>query len=250
MNNNLLKCISICFLAIASVANNANAEEETNKFDLPGEFSANVTLASDYIFRGITQSDENPAIQGGIDWNYDIDDSWAFNIGTWASNVDFNDGSEATSEFDVYSGISYSYENWSFNVYGTYYFYPGASDNLNYDYFEVSGQIGYDFELLNITATAVYSPENFGETGDASYYEVATEVPLPYNFTFNAHYGHQEINDEVGFGVPDYNTWGAGITYSVEGVDIGVNYIDTDINKSDCADGCDARVLFSVSKSF
>jgi len=249
MNKKLLKCIPICFFAVASISNSASAEEEVKKFDIPGELSANVSLASDYVFRGITQSDENPAIQGGLDWNYNIDKAWSANIGTWASNVDFNDGSEASTEIDLYGGFGFSANNWSFDVAATYYFYPGASDSLNYDYFEASASVGYDFEVASLTAKAVYSPDNFGETGDASYYEIAAEVPLPYDFTLNAHYGHQEINDEVGFGVPDYNTWGVGIAYNIEGVDVGVNYIDTDINKTDCADGCDARVIFSVSKS-
>jgi hypothetical protein len=48
------------------------------------EISANVTLASDYVFRGVSQTDNQMAIQGGFDWGHDS----GFYVGTWASNVD------------------------------------------------------------------------------------------------------------------------------------------------------------------
>ena len=59
--------------------------------------SANVTFTSDYVWRGMTQSD-GPAIQGG----FDFEDESGFYAGIWGSNVNFNDG--AGSELDYYAG--------------------------------------------------------------------------------------------------------------------------------------------------
>lgn len=68
--------------------------------DIPGEFESYVTLVSEYSFRGVAQSDEGPALQGGVDWSHDS----GFYIGSWASTVDFNDGDEANIELDIFAG--------------------------------------------------------------------------------------------------------------------------------------------------
>ena len=52
------------------------------------DITGNVGLTTDYVFRGISQTDEKPAIQGGLDYAHS---SGAY-AGVWASNVDFNDG--------------------------------------------------------------------------------------------------------------------------------------------------------------
>ncbi|HRQ61874.1 MAG TPA: TorF family putative porin, partial [Alphaproteobacteria bacterium] len=69
---------------------------------IPGEFSASAALVSEYAFRGISQSDEHPALQGSIDYEHES----GFYAGVWGSSVDFNDGSEATVETDLYAGLA------------------------------------------------------------------------------------------------------------------------------------------------
>ena len=59
--------------------------------------SGNVSLASEYVFRGQSQTQENAAVQGGLDLEY-----CGFYVGAWGSNVDFN--SDATAEIDYYGG--------------------------------------------------------------------------------------------------------------------------------------------------
>jgi uncharacterized protein (TIGR02001 family) len=64
--------------------------------------SSNVTLASEYVWRGVTQSNEDPAIQGG----FDISHSSGLYIGTWASSLEFNSAKTdaASTEIDIYAG--------------------------------------------------------------------------------------------------------------------------------------------------
>ena len=65
----------------------------------PVEFSANVGYFSDYIYRGGSQTQDGPAIQGGFDMAHES----GFYLGTWASNVDF--GNSANIEIDFYCVI-------------------------------------------------------------------------------------------------------------------------------------------------
>ena len=71
-------------------------------------FSTNLTLTSDYIWRGVSQTDESGAIQGGIDFALPI----GIYVGIWGSNVNFDDtkGDSATSEFDFYGGYTHTFD--------------------------------------------------------------------------------------------------------------------------------------------
>ena len=86
----------------------AQAGEKIGDFDL----SANVGFVSEYSFRGIAQSNENPAVQGGFDVTHDS----GLYTGGWGSTVNFNDGDEAQLEVDVYGGYSGAVKGLSFVV--------------------------------------------------------------------------------------------------------------------------------------
>jgi uncharacterized protein (TIGR02001 family) len=208
------------------------------------EISANVGFVTEYSFRGIAQSNEEPAIQGG----FDISHSSGLYAGVWAANVEFGD---ATIETDVYAGYSGSVGNFSYDLGAIYYAYPGSQNNLNYDFYEISAAAGYDFQVFSASASVNYSPEYFGDSGNAVYTAVSVDVPLPYDFSANAHVGHQTIDDNAAFGTPDYTDWGVGLGYSWQGFDFSLSYIDTDLDEpTECADGCDQKVIFGISRSF
>jgi uncharacterized protein (TIGR02001 family) len=67
----------------------------------------------------------------------------------------------------------------SYDVGFIYYAYPGAGGSLDYDFWEVQTAIGYDFGIASVTASVNYSPENFGDSGDAYYPKLAVNVPVP-----------------------------------------------------------------------
>ncbi|WP_416897579.1 MAG: TorF family putative porin [Minwuia sp.] len=215
------------------------ADEE--EMMIPGEFSANVAFLTDYRFRGITQTQNEPAIQGGFDWAHDS----GIYLGTWASNVEFND---AHIEMDFYGGYANTVGNFSYDLGVIYYWYPGARRNQDFDFVEVALGMGYDFEVASVSLGMNYSPENFGASGDAFYTEAGVAVPLPYDFELGATIGYQIIDDEATFGVPDYLNWSVSLARSFYGFDFGLAYVDTD--EGSCGDGCGATVIFSVSRSF
>jgi len=219
------------------------AGEKIGDFDL----SANVGFVSEYSFRGIAQSDENPALQGGFDLSH-VNGLYA---GVWGSNVNFNDGDEANLEVDVYGGYSGEFNGITYDIGLVYYAYPGADDSLDYDFVEAAVTVGYDFDAFSTSVSINYSPEYFGDSGDAIYYALGFDVPLPSDLTLSAHVGHQVIDDNAAFGVPDYTDWSVGLGYNLAGFDLSLQYVDTDLEEpSECADGCDSRIIFGISKSF
>ncbi|MBI1301507.1 MAG: porin [Alphaproteobacteria bacterium] len=219
------------------------AQADSSGFD----FTGNAALVTEYVFRGITQSDEGPAVQGGFDASHES----GLYAGVWGSSVDFNDGDEASAEVDVYAGYSGTFKGLNYDIGAIYYAYPGADSSLDYDFWEAALAVGYDFDLFSASASFNYSPNYFADSGDAQYYALGVDVPLPKDFTLSGHVGFQEIDDNGAFGVEDYIDWSVGLGYSIHGFDLSLQYIDTDLDEpSECADGCDARVVFGVSRSF
>lgn len=241
----LFRSAAPVFIAVTTIlaANAAAAQEMSTETPPLGEFSANVGLYTDYVYRGISQTDEGPALQGGFDWAHDS----GLYAGLWGSNVDFNDGDEAHLEIDYYLGFANSVEGFHYDVFGLYYSYPGADDSLDYDFFELGGSLGYDFGVADVTGGVAWSPDFFGGIGDAVYYSGAVAVPLPYGFGIDGHVGHQDFDDS---GSTDYTDWSVGLTYAIWGFDLDLRYYDTDLSEAVCADGCDERVVFGVSRSF
>jgi uncharacterized protein (TIGR02001 family) len=218
------------------------------------EFSGNVALTSDYLFRGISQTDENPAIQGGIDYSHDS----GFYAGLWGSNVDFGEdtgdglGSRASLELDLYAGFSRNPPGalgWDVGV--IRYGYPGAGSRRNYDYTEIYGKLSYDFGVAAGTAGINYSNDYFAASGTGVYYYGEVAVPLPAEFKVGAHVGHQTIDKNDVFGTPDYTDWKIGVSKDFGGLGFALDYVDTDLSKSECFGGtnlCDSRVVFTLSK--
>ena len=229
------------------------------------EISGNVALVSDYIFRGISQTDNQMAIQGGFDYEHDS----GLYIGTWASNVDssfFDNGRDPQIELDLYAGYSGSFgESLGYDVGFIRYEYPsGDSVDTNEWYASGSYSTG-DYGDLSVSVN--YSPKLQFILSDQSawYYKAGYDVTLPwYDIGFSAHVGYStgDAFDVDAFaaatgdsGLKDsYTDWSIGVSKSVYGVDLGLTYTDlTDIKFSDgtkcTSDWCDSKVVFSVSKS-
>ena len=92
MTKNLLRTAAAAAAATAAIALSGPASAQSDV-----KVAWNVGVVSDYIFRGVSQTGEDPAIQGGVDLT-----SGSFYAGAWASNVDFGDKTDA--EIDVYGG--------------------------------------------------------------------------------------------------------------------------------------------------
>lgn len=232
------------FLGISSV----NAEEAKNPF------SANVTLTSDYAYRGISQTDERPAIQGGFDFKHDS----GFYAGTWASSIswlhDMSDGGAPSSsmELDVYGGYKHQFGDFGVDVGLLGYLYPGSyssawkqANNMK-DPHTLEGYIGGSWKFLSLKYSHSFT-DLFGavDTKNSKYIDFSAAYPLTEKLTLNAHFGRQIITGSGN----SYNDWKLGATLNWQGFDFGLHYMDTDLaNKKEA--NADARVIFSVGKVF
>lgn len=241
----------------AFTAASAHAQEETKEKAPEGQeqffggtIDANVGLTSDYIFRGISQTDENPALQGGFKYERELVQRASLYLGVWGSNVDFNDGDEAALELDGYGGVMFDAGPLALDLGVIYYAYPGADSSLDYDFVEYQLKAGHDFGFADVNASINYSPDFFAGSGSATYLQTNAAIPLIEALALNLHAGRQTISDNTRFGLPDYTDWSLGFGYHYSGLDFALAYTDTDIGKNECSDACDARVVLTVSKSF
>ena len=209
--------------------------------------SGNVALTSDYAFRGISQTTEAPAIQGGFDVAFG--DS-GFYAGAWGSSINFPGYGGANMELDLYGGYKFALGPVAMDVGALGYFYPGADDDLggDLDFYEVYVKPSFALsDQITIGGNISYSPDFQNETGDAWYYEVNGAFVASPELSFSAAVGMQNV-DTAGFfaGEDEYTTWNIGGTYSLMGLGLDLRYHGTDV---DNADAYDDRVIFSIKKA-
>ena len=214
--------------------------------------SGNVAITSDYKFRGISQSDESAAVQGGVD----LEHSSGFYIGTWGSSVDFgsdNDtGSFGTLELDVYAGYGADIgdTDFSYDVSVLYYAYPGDTVDPEGDYWEVAGSIGWK----DLTVGVNYSDDYYAETDEFWYLYAQYSYGLPYEISLDLHVGYNMLEDDGGFLSNDEDTYidfSVGLTKSFLGLDFTIAYVGTDLDEEDYFDTdlADPVAVFTVGKS-
>jgi len=205
------------------------------------DVSGNVNLASDYVYRGISQTDEEATIQGGFDF---VAES-GFYAGVWASNIAF-DGS---IEIDIYGGYAGEIsEAVGFDVGLLRYEYPNDAGPNNSSFNEVYGSVSFK----DFTLGLAYSDDFFFESGTGVYAYVDYSLALPNEFGLAFHYGDQSIKDNLPLGIPDYAEYSIGLTKSLADVDFALTWHDTDMSSSECFGGsdiCGSRVVFGLSKS-
>lgn len=196
-----------------------------------GSVSANVALTSNYVWRGITQSDGDAAIQGGFDYTNGI-----FYAGVWGSSVD-DFGVSASSEIDLYAGIAPTLGPVTFDLGLVGYLYPGASDDIDFNELKLGASIN-PTEAFAIGATA-YVSDDFGASGDDSLYlEANASYAFTEAFSVSGAYGNQgeyDVND-------DYTTWNLGATYALHGFALDLRYHEADIP------GEDEQISFTISR--
>ena len=224
------------------------------------EVSGNVTLASDYRFRGISQTDTQLAVQGGFDVAFEN----GIYVGTWGSNVDFAN----SLELDYYVGYAGDItEDVSFDVGYIYYDYPGTdktarvfNSSAEDDYEEIYASISaHDFTL-----GVAYSDDYYLETGEFYYVYGDYSFALPYDMSLGLHYGYNDFefssddssakDAEQAFlsdGEDSYSDYSVTVSKAVAGVDLSLSWVDTDLSESECfgTNWCDSTVVFAVSKS-
>ncbi len=214
--------------------------------ETPHTFAPNLALVSNYIFRGLTQTWNQPALQGGVDYTHH--DGWYASL--WASNISDRSYADGSAEVDLNVGYNgkFAAEEWTWNVGLASAYYPGANykafspavatyGSQSYDNLELNGGVAYKWLSVKLsTALTDYygANTNTGYTSGSqwsSYTDLSANIPLPEelfsaNVTLPIHYGHTNYTTKLkspafgGGSNPDYNDYKIGIS---KGFDAGIS---------------------------
>lgn len=209
------------------------------------ELSATTSLTTDYVFRGVSQTNQKPAIQGSLDAAYGI-----FYAGVWGSNVDF--ATNNSIELDWYGGIAPTLFGLDWDFGAIWYTYPGAN---SIDYVEIKTGASYGF-TDNFTAgvTNYWSPDLKSN---------ALEAGAEYTFGQLFNFFDPSVSALVGYwwfddsSIEDYTFWNVGVTLGFLGNwAADVRYWDSELSDTSCTgfignqNACDSRVVGTLSASF
>jgi uncharacterized protein (TIGR02001 family) len=211
------------------------------------KFTWSITMGgtSDYIFRGLSLSNEDPAFQPSVNFGYGI-----LYFGLWGSNVS-GDGF-APWETDIYGGIKPVWGPVTFDFGVVWYTYPGADKlggSLGLDYVEFKAGASYS-PIKNLTYTPIlwYTPDQGGHYSETFTTESTLAYTLPacgiFTPTVSGLIGWSTAqNDGFFLGEDDYTYWNAGMALAVEKFTFDFRYWDTNIDTGTS----DERFVFSAS---
>ena len=229
--------------------------------------SANVALATEYVFRGVSQTSEGPSIQGGFDATCGM-----FYAGVWASNLDW--GVSGTDiEVDWYAGIKPKTGRITWDLGVIYYSYPSSTEAFaGFDNNYVELKVGASAELWKdgtLGVTVFFSPDYQFETGNVWTVETGFSQVLPkigmFTPTFSALIGYQVGTDNAyrtritAGGDDNYLYWNAGVTFGfLEKWSLDLRYWDSNLSDQAGVAGfctgatlqCDERFLATLKFTY
>ncbi|MFT4075612.1 MAG: TorF family putative porin [Asticcacaulis sp.] len=164
--------------------------------DDAGSLSYNIAVTSNYVWRGVTQTNNNAALQGGIDYKKGL-----FYAGAWMSNVDFDYGDNgADTELDLYLGLTPTAGDFAFDFGAIAYTYPGSGGDV---ISELKAGVSHPMGKGTIGAVMYLDTD----TLEDPYYEVNASYPLTDKWSVSGALGNYEM-----YG---YTTKNIGVTYAI-----------------------------------
>jgi uncharacterized protein (TIGR02001 family) len=219
-----LKAAILAALALAPAI--SFADEAAVAEEIESNLSFNAQVVSDYVFRGISQTNGVMAVQGGAD--YAFGDS-GFYLGAWGSNTNFGYQAAPDWEIDFYGGWAYDF-NETFNtdlsyIYYSYYGADAGEPSSNY------GEFIAKFGMTDIAVlTVAYADDYSGLGGSATYVNLGNSWDLGKGYSINAGFGRtfqdSSLEDQ---GLADYNDWNIGFAKNWGIITVALNYYDTNL---------------------
>jgi len=231
MELKMKKHLSVLSLAVlAPLSNVAMAA------DSPHTLTGNLSFVTDYQYRGVSQTDEDLAVQGGFDYAH----SSGFYAGVWGSNVEFG---SANLELDLYGGYSGSAGDLGYNVGLLQYIYPDLDDANTT---ELYGGVTYKGFGLKVS----YSLSDYFGAANSDgtlYWDASYTHTFANNMSLGLHYG---LTSGEG-AQDDYADWKVGLNVPVGKFTVGVAYVGTDGDGKDIyGKYADERLILSVGTTF
>lgn len=217
----------------------------------PGEFevAGSIALVSDYRFRGVSQTDKEMAVQGGVS----VTHKSGLYVGTWASNLaGWGTFGGSNTELDIYGGYAMELGGAKLDVGLTWYMYPGGFDTTDFaePYVKLSGTVGPASLLVGVAyapkqeALGNFSntPQSRGQKEDNLYLWTDASAGIPDTpLTLKAHLGYSNGNPGLGPNgtslspTGKYLDWMLGADFALGPVTLGAAYVDTDLSRSETA---------------
>jgi uncharacterized protein (TIGR02001 family) len=208
------------------------------------ELTTYAALTSDYVNRGVSNSDGHAAAQLGFDVSTEV----GLFVGVWASTTDITTGGRhRPREVNYYIGYSQHFDNdWSTSVSINRYAYPGATGDVDYDYTELATVISVNNRLW---FEVNYTDSFYGHGESAYNLEVLASWPLPASLSLAAGIGYFDVSNLAGSA---YTYWQIGVSRPLGWVTADLRYHDTSnvpplIGSTDLAD---ARLVLTFSVVF
>lgn len=240
----------------------APAPEPTPMWDI----AFGTKLTTDYVFRGITQTNGNAAVQGyaelqAFDWVY---------AGIWASNVSFlYDGS---AEIDLYGGLRHTWGGLTLDAGFVYYAYPGGTNpdtgwaDTDYNYWEIYFKPTYKWDIVTFGGNLYYGDSYAGSGASETYLSGTLKIDFSkwsvvkdVGFYVSGELGYQWLGTTTAYlpwdnyAMPDYTTWNVGLGFTYKAMTLDLRYYDSDLNGDQCAavsglsSSCGDRYVASLS---
>lgn len=221
-------------------------------FSAQAEWSANASVTNNYIWRGLTQTTNEPAVQGGIDYSHES----GFYAGTWASNVQYAADDVFSYEHDIYFGYAGEAGSISYDVGYLYYNYDSAGA---FDFGEIYATIGYEnFSVTGYLLANTQADEGTTPSGDESNFDFGSTFYLSADYAYEIkegvelgfHIGYHDGDFSEGFnGVPgayfDYN-----ISLAKDGFSFVVTTTDLDDAGDDALDNDEVKFVVGYAVDF
>ncbi len=254
--------IALATALIASVSTLSQAADPAPAPTPDWTITGNVSLASDYRFRGISQTDRRPAFSGG----FDVAHSSGFYIGNWNSNIDSDFFGGANIEMDFYGGYKGTLGDFGYDLGVLHYYYPGSDRNHTPEIKNTELYVGTSYGPVSLKfsypMSDFFSAEDLytgGNAGGSYYVDLSGAYDLGSGFGVSGHVGYQklkgaakltEINGNVTSG---YTDWKLGATYTFgNGFVAGIAYVDTNRNYAGVTGKkiSSSTGVFTLSKTF
>ena len=186
-------------------------------------------LTTDYNFRGISQSDRKPAVQGTAEIAYSITPNFQIYANVFGSSLKLP--SQAAMELDGSFGVRPTFGVLGFDFGATYYGYPGELPGVKSEFWEYYGKASYKlFDKLTIGAAVFHAPNWLNLNLPGTYFSATAGLDLPHGFALSGEFGHYALGSPL----PDYNYWNAGISYTYKAATLDLRYHDTDLSRFQC----------------
>lgn len=205
------------------------------------DLSAYAVLTSDYVKRGVSQSDSDPAAQLGLDLNIDS----GFFAGVWGAAVDIDNGPTRHRNAEVSYYLGYGSDvtdDWRASSSIVAYTYPGQTGNVDYNYEELVLSAGYNDAVWLEYA---YSPDVYNSGYETHNVELFGEWPLGTHYDVSAGVGYYDTSSLTGVG---YGYWQLGISRSFAWLDADLRYHDTNrsVRIVSTRSRAESRIVFSL----